>query len=327
MEGMQTKALVEGAIFAGVTALLGILYYYSQYLGIIAMVWPVPVIIVGYRNGIKASILSALSAGLIVSLVTQPLVGVGLLIGFGVPGILMGYMINKRVNPYAVVLLCGVILSLSMVGEFLLTLKIAGIDGLEFLSRLDSSFRQQLEITLNIYRQFGVAEDKLKQFSDYFSQTMDIMKLVIPSALLISGLIFSFIDYKLTRLILKRTGNIIPDIDEFSKWRLTEPYSFILIGAAVLARGASYFKVPGFNTAALNISTMVMLIFSIVGISVIVYFTGVFGDRYGISKVFRSILIILFILVFMQFVFFIGILDLVFDFRRLKTKNSIGGVK
>ena len=95
MEGMQTKALVEGAIFAGVTALLGILYYYSQYLGIIAMVWPVPVIIVGYRNGIKASILSALSAGLIVSLVTQPLVGVGLLIGFGVPGILMGYMIKK----------------------------------------------------------------------------------------------------------------------------------------------------------------------------------------------------------------------------------------
>ena len=73
---------------------------------------------------------------------------------------------------------------------------------------------------------------------------MDIMKLVIPSALLISGLIFSFIDYKLTRLILKRTGNIIPDIDEFSKWRLTEPYSFILIGAAVLARGHHILRFP-----------------------------------------------------------------------------------
>ncbi|HOS68868.1 MAG TPA: DUF2232 domain-containing protein, partial [Bacillota bacterium] len=62
MERMQTRALVEGAIFAGVTALLGILYFYMQYLGIIAVIWPVPVIIVGYRNGIKASILSALSA-------------------------------------------------------------------------------------------------------------------------------------------------------------------------------------------------------------------------------------------------------------------------
>jgi len=106
MERIETKALVEGAIFAGVTALLGILYYYMQYLGILAMVWPVPVIIVGYRNGLKASILSALSAGLIVSMVTQPLVGVGLLVGFGLPGVLMGYMINRRVNAYAVVLIC-----------------------------------------------------------------------------------------------------------------------------------------------------------------------------------------------------------------------------
>jgi len=326
MERMQTRALVEGAIFAGVTALLGILYYYTQYLGIIAMVWPVPVIIVGYRNGIKASILSALSAGLVVSLVTQPLVGVGLLIGFGVPGVLMGHMINKRVNPYAVILVCGILLSVSMAGEFLLSLKIAGIDGLEFLSNLDSTFREQLETSLDIYRQFGIAEDKLQEFKDYFSQAIELAKYVIPSSLLISGVFFSFIDYKLTRLILKRIGFILPDIDEFSKWRLTEPYSYILLGTAVFAVAASYFRVPGFNTAAINISTILTLVFTIVGISVVVYFARVYGDRYGISKPLRNIIAVFIILTFIQFIVFIGILDLAFDFRRLKSKNSIGGV-
>ncbi|HOS68867.1 MAG TPA: DUF2232 domain-containing protein, partial [Bacillota bacterium] len=282
--------------------------------------------IVGYRNGIKASILSALSAGLVVSLVTQPLVGVGLLIGFGVPGVIMGHMINKRVNPYAVILVCGILLSVSMAGEFLLSLKIAGIDGLEFLSNLDSAFREQLETSLDIYRQFGIAEDKLQEFKDYFSQAIELAKYVIPSSLLISGVFFSFIDYKLTRLILKRIGFILPDIDEFSKWRLTEPYSYILLGTAVFAVAASYFRVPGFNTAAINISTILTLVFTIVGISVVVYFARVYGDRYGISKPLRNIIAVFIILTFIQFIVFIGILDLAFDFRRLKSKNSIGGV-
>ncbi|HRS20587.1 MAG TPA: DUF2232 domain-containing protein, partial [Clostridia bacterium] len=269
---------------------------------------------------------SALSAGLVVSLVTQPLVGVGLLIGFGVPGVIMGHMINKRVNPYAVILVCGILLSVSMAGEFLLSLKIAGIDGLEFLSNLDSAFREQLETSLDIYRQFGIAEDKLQEFKDYFSQAIELAKYVIPSSLLISGVFFSFIDYKLTRLILKRIGFILPDIDEFSKWRLTEPYSYILLGTAVFAVAASYFRVPGFNTAAINISTILTLVFTIVGISVVVYFARVYGDRYGISKPLRNIIAVFIILTFIQFIVFIGILDLAFDFRRLKSKNSIGGV-
>lgn len=327
MNRMQTKALVEGAIFAGITALLGILYYYMQYLGFIAVVWPVPVIIVGYRNGIKASMLSALSAGLIVSMLTQPLVGVGLLVGFGIPGVLMGYMINKKVNPYTVILLCGIVLSVSMVGEFLLSLKVAGIDGMEFLSTMDSTFRQQLEVSLNIYKQFGVAEERLQELKDYFSQAIELMKYVIPSSLLISGIFFSFIDYKLTRLILKRIGHVLPDIDEFSKWRLVEPYSYILLGTAVLAGAASYFKVPGFNTVVINISTILTLIFTIIGISVIVYFARIYGDRYGIPRAFRNIITVFIIISFMQITVFVGILDLGVDFRKLKAKNIIGGAR
>ncbi len=321
MNRIQTKALVEGAIFAGVTALLGILYYYTQYLGVLAMIWPVPVIIVGYRNGLKASILSAMSAGLIVSLLTHPLVGVGLLVGFGLPGILMGYMINKRVNPYAVVFLCGVVLSFTMVGEFLLSLKASGIDAFKFFAGLDATFKQQLEVTMKMYRQLGIAEKDLQYMGDYFGQTLGMMKLIFPSALILSGLIFSFVDYKLTRLILKRIGHIIPDIEEFSKWRLQEPYSFILLGLAVLAGAASYFKLPGMTAVALNVSTVLMLIFSVIGVSVLVHYSRVYGDRQGIPKALRTAIVVFIVLAFMQFIAFVGILDLVLNFRKLESKD------
>lgn len=324
MNRIQTKALVEGAIFAGVTALLGILYYYMQYLGILAMLWPVPVIIVGYRNGLKASILSAMSAGLIVSLLTHPLVGVGLLVGFGLPGILMGYMINKRVNPYVVVFLCGVVLSFTMVGEFVLSLKASGIDAITFLASLDTTFKQSLEVSLKLYRQFGMAEKDLKYMSDSFNQTIGMMKLIFPSALIVSGMLFALIDYKLTRLILNRIGHIIPDIEEFSKWRLKEPYSLMLLGLAVLAGVASYFKVPGFTAIALNISTVLMLVFSVIGVSVLVYYSRVYGDRQGIPKALRTTIVVIIVLTFMQYIGLIGILDLVLNFRKLKSKDPGG---
>lgn len=322
MNRIQTKALVEGAIFAGVTALLGILYYYMQYLGILAMLWPVPVIIVGYRNGLKASILSAMSAGLIVSLLTHPLVGVGLLVGFGLPGILMGYMISKKINPYAVVFLCGVVLSFTMVGEFLLSLIASGIDAYKFFASLDAAFKQQLDLALNIYRQLGMAEKDLNYMSTYFTQAIGMMKLIFPSALIISGMIFSFIDYKLTRLILKRIGHVLPDIEEFSKWRLREPYSFILLGLAVFAGAASYFKLPGFTAIALNISTVLMLIFSVIGVSVLLYYSKIYGDKQGIPKALRNTIVIIIVLAFMQVIGFVGILDLALNFRKLESNKK-----
>ena len=317
MERIQTKALVEGAIFAGVTALLGIIYYYTQYLGIIAMVWPVPVIIVGYRNGLKASILSAMSAGLIVSLLTHPLVGVGLLVGFGLPGILMGYMIKKRVNPYLVVFLCGTVLALTMVGEFILSLKAAGIDAVKFIAGIDDTFKQQLEVILNMYRQFGIAEKDLQQMGETFGKTIEMIKQIFPSSLLISGLIFSLIDYKLTRLILKRIGHVIPDIEEFSKWRLQEPYSFVMVGLAVLAGAVSYFNISFLTAAALNASTVLMFVFTIIGISVLVYYSRIYGDKQGIPKVLRTIIVVLIVLTFMQIIAYVGIFDLVFNLRKL----------
>ncbi len=327
MERIQTKALVEGAIFAGVTALLGILYYYTQYLGILAMVWPVPVIIVGYRNGLKASILSAMSAGLIVSLLTHPLVGLGLLVGFGLPGILMGYMIGRKVNPLVIVFLCGIVLSFTMIGELLLSLRAAGIDAAKFMTDIFVTFDQSMDKVLAMYRQFGVAEIELQKMKDLLEQNLQIMKTVFPTALVISGVMSSFIDYKLTGIILKRIGHVIPDIDEFSRWRLKEPYSYIMLGAMILTVAASYLQLPGFTAIAVNISTIIMLVFSVIGASVFVYYAKIYADKSGIPKGLRNIITAVIILVFMQLMTYVGIADLVLNLRKLESDNRIGGVR
>ncbi len=322
MERMRTKAIVEGAIFAGITTVLGIIYFYTQFLGIVGLLWPVPTVIVGYRNGVKASILSAMSAGLAVSLFTQPLVGVGLLIGFGLPGIVMGYMISKKINPYIIIVLCGLILALTTIGQFVVSLKISGINLSQFAVQYDTIVNSQLAVAMEMYKRLGISESEIQRIGDMFMQSMQMIKLVIPTIIIISGMTSSFVCYKLSRLILNRTGYSIANTESFSRWRLQAPYSFILVGTVVLVVAGSYMNIPGFDALSTNISMVMMMIFTVIGLSVVIYYAGIFGERYGIPKALKIAIVAFILLAFMQFLAFIGIFDMAFNLRRLETEKG-----
>ena len=325
MGRMHTRALVESAILAAVTALLGVIYYYTQYLGIIALIWPVPVIIVGYRNGLKASILSALSAALIVSLITHPLVGVGLLAGFGLPGVLMGYMMKKKSSPYLIILVCGIVLAFTSLAELVLSLKVAGMDITTVLQNVQSSFVEQMEITANMARQMCLPEENIKIMENYSESFIEMAKILLPSVIFFGGIFSSFVDFKFARLILRRIGYEVSDIEKFMYWRIPEPYSLALLITAVAAAAISYFKLPGWETVAANIFIIILYTFMILGISIIVYFTKVYGNKYDVPKGVRIIIVVAVILFFSQFIPLIGLVDITFNLRRLGPNS--GGVR
>ncbi len=99
-----------------------------------------------------------------------------------------------------------------------------------------------------------------------------------------------------------------------------------MLGLAVLAGAASYLKIPLMTAVALNVSTVLLLIFSVIGVSVIVHYSRVYGERQGIPKALRTTIVAIIVLTFMQFIAFIGILDLVLNFRKLESKDP-GGVR
>lgn len=51
MKTINTRAMMEGAILAALTAIMGI-FYNVPVVGAITMFWSVPIVIVGYRNGL-----------------------------------------------------------------------------------------------------------------------------------------------------------------------------------------------------------------------------------------------------------------------------------
>ena len=60
MDRIQTRALVEGAIFAAITVVIGIIRFYIPIIALISIIWSVPTILIAFRHGFKVSINSVL---------------------------------------------------------------------------------------------------------------------------------------------------------------------------------------------------------------------------------------------------------------------------
>lgn len=73
MKPTNTKALVEGALLAAINIVLSIMALYMPILGSFAtLVWPVPIVILGIRHGLRTSILATAVAGIIVAILSGP---------------------------------------------------------------------------------------------------------------------------------------------------------------------------------------------------------------------------------------------------------------
>jgi len=262
--------------------------------------------------------LSALSASLLVSLITHPLVGIGLFVGFGLPGILMGYMLKRNTNPYITVFVCGLVLALTSVAELLISFKAVGIDLVTLFAEMEESIQQNMDIIIDMYTRFGVGEENVKVIKDYAGTFIEMTKILLPSSMLFAGIISSLLDFKLTRVILKRIGYEVSDIRKFMLWRIPEPYSIILLVIAIIAGAGSYIKVEWLQAVLLNISSLIIFIFTVLGVSVIVYFFKVYGNKYDVPKPVRVLVAIIAAMMFMQFIPLIGIIDTILNFRRIE---------
>ncbi|HHV19081.1 MAG TPA: DUF2232 domain-containing protein, partial [Thermoanaerobacterales bacterium] len=84
MRTNNTKSLVEGALLAAINIILSIMAIYMPILGTFAtLIWPVPIVILGIRHGIKTSILSTVVAGIFVAILSGPFQAITIVVSFG----------------------------------------------------------------------------------------------------------------------------------------------------------------------------------------------------------------------------------------------------
>lgn len=321
MKTVNTKALVEGAVFASLTAVLGIMVYYIPLLSLIGMFWAVPIIIMGFRNGFKVSFISAVVAGILVSMFTEPYSGVYLFLVFGISGIYMGSLMNKKVSPSINILTSGLILGLCSAAGIIISFWIMGQSPSQGADNLIKMMYEASEGAADMYRNMGIPAEQIEEFTVKFKQSLEAIKFIIPAFFIINGVVFSFANFKLSKVILSRMKYTLEDIKQFSLWRLPDNFSIGIFFLMFLTMGAFYLKIPNVETVIVNIVFLLKWVFTVIGLSMASFMLA----KYGITKYVKVIILVILFFALQNLLMIAGIFDAIFDIRKIGKRYS-GGI-
>jgi uncharacterized protein YybS (DUF2232 family) len=333
MKTINARAIMEGSILAALTAIMGI-FYNVPIVGIITLFWPVPIIIVGYRNGFRVSIIAAFIAAILVSTIVTPIIGIILFATYAIPGAVMGYMLRNRFNPSRTLAVCSLLLAGTAVLQFILGLQlILGVNIVEILGNPNavindyySQIYNQTSNAMEIYKKLGLGEAEIKQAKEQLGATLQQVKQLMPIGFLFAGIMGSFINFKAVKLILNRIGYKIEDVNKFSEWSLNKSSRYILMGVTVVVLFLMYTKTQALSGLLTSIGIALMMIYVIIGVSVLKYLIERFGDRYEIHKAVQVLIFVFLLLMMSGMLHYIGIFEIAADIRRFE-RNIHGGVR
>jgi uncharacterized protein YybS (DUF2232 family) len=311
---IKTKSLVEGALLAAITVILGIASIYIPVLGVfVSFVWPVPIILLCIRHGLKISILASVVSGLIVFMVAEPIQAITVILGFGLMGVSMGYAIYKEQSSTKVMIAGG---AASLVSKLILILVYLIIMGINPFTQQIAIMEETLPRTVEIYRNLGVGDDVIRQMEEMLGTFVQMARIILPTAIAFAAIFDAYINFIVARLVLGRLGTKIEPLPSFKTWKLPD-YTLAIFLAVILS---GFLK--GGELFALILSNVIYaftFVFIVQGFAV----GEALLEKHNFPKLMRRLILIM--ILFMPFVSNIylygGMADTIFDFRKLKAKE------
>lgn len=318
MARSEVKPMVESGILSAVAIIFAFISVYVPLLGaFVNLIWPVPIILLGVRHGLKWSGMATLVAGLVIAMVMHPLQAVSVVVGFGLIGIALGYAMRAGFSS-ARTLLLGTAASLTAkVAMLAAAAVVMGVNPLNVqMGEMESALAQ----VVAFYRHIGMSEQDLAQTSASLHSMLDLMRVIFPAALALAAVADTCLNFMVARLVLRKMGHYTPPLPPFVTWSLPH-YVFYVYAAATLAAFAGrYWGIKWLYDSGMNIQIVASMLLLVQGLAVFYWFAG----KYKLPRLARGIILILIFTngLFMQILVFIGAFDILFDYRKRKTTGT-----
>ena len=312
--------LTEASIIVSLAIILVLVSAYVPALGILGLFISIPYAIIGTLGNKKYSVLSIIATFFILMITTNPVYAVNICLMSAVPGMIMGHIVKKCIeqdetNKF-VPIYGGIIAFTTSILIFLLVSKvILGTDLVaDFIKILKESILSQFETMKEMNPEMlkGITTDDI----------VNLIRGMIPAMLLLQGTFLSFITYYTEVFILRRLRSInikAPKLKEFYLPGNAVAASFMLY---LLIIGIGYMDID-FNTnlVMLNLQLVFNTLFMVQGIAVCIFFAVVWMKNKPKGMLFFWAIILA--MTGTMGVSFIGMLDSVVDFRRVRIYKSI----
>jgi len=312
----KTSALVESSILAAVAVLFTLVGNYIPVLDMIVNVlWPLPIILCGRRNGLKWSILCLVVTGCVVAVLLSPFQALTQCLILGLIGLMMGYGMRRQLSPMQTLLLGSLGALLSTILSGIAAYVFMDVNVIQvFFSSIDES----LDMSSGMLSTLGLQGMDAAQLA----QMKKMFELVLPAGVLLSAPITAFANYWAARKVLGRLGDYYPWFPPLSQWVLPKwlllPYFIGMVTMVYFSRDDSGILYRGSYT----LYTLVSMLLLLQGLCVVRWYVEY--KQYPRILMPLSLALTFTIPIASQFIVVIGAYDMVGDLRKLRHKKPAG---
>ena len=307
------KSIIESIIV--IFIMVSYIGYGINFLPLLILFTSILFVVLGVRNGININIISIFIVSLIVSVLLGVVSGVSLILIVAPLSIALNYCIKTRKTTMETILISTGTFFISFLASMFLEGKVSGFNTVK---QIEEIFMQMLSMQIGIYKEMGMTNYELLQIRELLEDNYKTIIILIPSLLVIFSLIVSYANLFLSSVVLRRMGFGITGKQKFSRFKLP---ANIVPGIGVLFLTAFIFKKMelGYNEAfLLNLTFLTIFAFFIQGLAVIDFVL-----IKAKMKLFYRILILSINIIFIPMSTIIGLLDTIFDLRKLRKQKSL----
>lgn len=321
----NTNEIVEAGLITGIIVILMLITGYIPVLNIVStLLLPLPVTVLALRRGYKLSFLSVVIGTILVAMVFDPITAVQSAFTFGFLGISLAYCIKNEKSFETTIILMSVaafaasILSIALYSGLVLK---GGINGIYSLAdKAIAMFKDSYESMKKTLGSNNLNSAAMSQYDQMFKlMTPEFFIKTFLGGISVYSMVTAYINYLVAEKVLKRL-----------KYNMKLPTPFRLLNfdaklglavVAVMFAGSilANYKIPAGGYMYSSANYVLMFILSVQGISVITYFLL---EKFKMPKAGAVAIIVLGISYIGTIAIYLGLADLLFDFRKIN-KNSL----
>lgn len=313
MENRKIKPMTEGGILSAISVAMAMIGLYVPILGaVVTFIWPLPIIILVVRHGIRWGVMASVVSGILIAILTHPLQALSMVIAFGMVGLVLGFSYRKG---YSALKSLALGMTASVVSKIAVLALAMAVLNINPITMQFDMMREALAGSLEFYRSAGIDEQRVAAIGQDFERGMETVKLVIPILIAFAGMLDAYINFVVAGKVLRRLGSTsVPVLLPFSQWRLPWGIVYLYAFSWIGIYWGSSREIPLLLQVSLNANMFSSVLGFVQGLSVLSAMAG----RYNLSKWIRGI-ILFFILTngfFLQTIGLVGLFDIVVDYRR-----------
>ena len=225
MNQHRITPLTESGLLTALSVVLALMAVYLPFIGfLLVLFWPLPLIVLVVRHGLRWGIMATAAAGILVGLLVEPLLSLRLVVAFAPAGLLLGWAFAQGwpgVRSFMLTLLAAIAGQLAAVGLLLL---VTDVNPLAMqVELLQSSF----DSTFQVYENLGMNEADLAQARSDIEQGMKMLNYLFPLVFILMGLLYAAAAYISGSKVLRRLGHSVPQFPAIHEWRLPQGFLYL----------------------------------------------------------------------------------------------------